>query len=150
MIKKFNRGFTLIELLVVIAIIGVLSAVVLGQLNSARAKGANASIKSNLVNLRSPAGLWYDNISGGNGAFTGFCATPGTVSALASAASSGGGTINTSTNDCNDNAGGWAAYSVLKIAEGTFTTWCVDANGNSKGQTAAQATTLSNTATACL
>lgn len=58
--KTLVRGFTLIELLVVIAIIGVLSSVVLGSLNVARAKGQEANIKSNLKNMIPQAELAYD------------------------------------------------------------------------------------------
>ena len=56
-----SRGFTLIELLVVIAIIGVLSAVVLASLNTARQKGGDAAIKSNLDSIRTQAELEYGN-----------------------------------------------------------------------------------------
>jgi len=59
-LKKNNKGFTLIELLVVIAIIGILSAVVLASLNSARTKGQIANIKSNLKNIIPQAELAYD------------------------------------------------------------------------------------------
>ena len=59
--KNFKAGFTLIELLVVIAIIGILASVVLASLNSARAKGANATIKSNMANIRPQAAIIYED-----------------------------------------------------------------------------------------
>ncbi|MCX6703123.1 MAG: type II secretion system protein [Candidatus Zambryskibacteria bacterium] len=144
MVKK---GFTLIELLVVIAIIGLLSSVVLASLNTARAKGANAAVKSNLNNTRAQAQLVYDN---DNGVYTNVCANTQVIAAMAAAATAGGGTAGTATNDCNVSTTAWASYSVLRSAEGTFTTWCVDSTGASKGQTAANVTTLGTTGTACI
>lgn len=56
-----RRGFTLIELLVVIAIIGILSSVVLASLNTARDKGTDAKIQSEIRSVQVNAEIYYDN-----------------------------------------------------------------------------------------
>src|SRR5438552_6595576 len=91
-----SRGFTLIELLVVIAIIGILSAVVLASLNTARSKGNDAAIQSNLSTIQTQAEVFYSN---GN-TYTGVCADSNIVKALAAATSANGGTAAT----CNASA----------------------------------------------
>ncbi len=54
-----RRGFTLIELLVVIAIIGVLSAVVLASLNSARARSRDAVRVASLREVGKALAVYY-------------------------------------------------------------------------------------------
>ena len=66
---KYNKGFTLIELLMVIAIIGLLSTIVLNSLSSARNRGSDAAVKSNLNSIRSAADLYYDNNNNSYGTF---------------------------------------------------------------------------------
>ncbi len=146
-----NKGFTLIELLVVIAIIGILSSVVLASLNSARNKGSDAAIKSNLSNLRPQAEIYYDDAAKGNGTY-GTAANCNVTSAgvasagctgihldllngLKAAASASGATVY-----ANNTTTAWAAFATLK-ATGN---WCVDSTGASKVSAAAVAT-----ATAC-
>jgi prepilin-type N-terminal cleavage/methylation domain-containing protein len=137
MIKKFNRGFTLIELLVVIAIIGILSSVVLASLNTARGKGADAAIKSNLANARAEAEIFYDSAS----SYDGVCATTGNnvigdnmtaVGNITGGTYAAGDTANVSATVpvCHDSAAGWAAASATKT--GTPAAWCVDSTGVSQ------------------
>ena len=56
---RLNFGFTLIELLVVVAIISLLSSIILTSLKSARIKGADGAIKSQLLSFKTQAALYY-------------------------------------------------------------------------------------------
>lgn len=65
--NKFNNkfsGFTLIELLVVITIIGILSTVVIVNLNSARTKGQDTAIKEQMAQIRTIAAFYLDKNDG--------------------------------------------------------------------------------------
>lgn len=58
---KNQKGFTLIELLVVIAIIGILAAVVLVSLNSARQKSRDARRLADIRQVQTSLELFYND-----------------------------------------------------------------------------------------
>ena len=115
------KGFTLIELLVVIAIIGILASVVLASLNTAREKGADANIRSNINNMRAQAELYYDSNSL---SYTNLCIQPELLSAENSINNAGG------TFDCSSNGSEFRISSVL--SDGSY--FCVDNEGFAGGR----------------
>ncbi|MBY0472735.1 type II secretion system GspH family protein [Patescibacteria group bacterium] len=67
-----QRGFTLIELLVVIAIIGLLAAIVLASLNSARSKGRDSYRATSIRQVQRAFELYADDHKGNYPVFGGW------------------------------------------------------------------------------
>jgi len=132
----------------VVAIIGVLSAIILAALSSARSRGNDGAVKSNLRNAISQGEVFYNTNTVAVNTYTSVCTngvvggakgvgelvlTAAKVSGLSSYATNATGTLTTAT--CNDSANAWAAEVPLKSA-GANQMWCVDSSGKSKQESA--------------
>ena len=137
--KNRSRGFTLIELLVVIAIIGILSAVVLASLNTARQKGSDAAIQSDLSAIQTQAEIVYGSSGNAYGTVyvsTGSCTAtlntlfgdPVIAKAITGITSAGSSGIM-----CNSSAQTYAVSAALVAQSGKY--WCIDNTGSAKIET---------------
>lgn len=117
-----KKGFTLIELLVVVAIIGILASIVLVSLNSARAKGRDASAKGSVSSIRAAAEIYYDS---NGGRYDGMCSgntstDPGIQSLFDAAENETAQTMACASSELSYAAG-------IKLNNGNF--FCVDSTG---------------------
>jgi prepilin-type N-terminal cleavage/methylation domain-containing protein len=126
-VQDGRSGFTLIELLVVIAIIGILSSVVLASLNTARNKGADAAIKSNIDNARAQAELYYDNTGQ---TYLGVCLAATGIAPMVAGVNSAAGAGAAICNDTGGPPSAWRLYAQLK-APSVTSYFCTDNTGTS-------------------
>jgi prepilin-type N-terminal cleavage/methylation domain-containing protein len=146
-----SKGFTLIELLVVIAIIGTLSSVILVSLNSARSKGNDAKVKSQLVGMRVAAEIYYDTNYGYGSAVAGNEAAGSTIGTGCNSnmfastelsqytLASNYPSTAAGTGRCTSSGTAYAVTARLN-ASGAF--WCVDSRNISKATSALQGTSV--------
>lgn len=130
-----QKGFTLIELLVVIAIIGILASVVLTSLNSARKKGQDGKVKSQVAQVAAAAAIYYDNNNGSYGTAANctsgmWADTASSMSTYASAPISG-----TWPGGVACNANGQAYAFMAQLATDTTKGFCIDSTGITKTTT---------------
>lgn len=143
-----NKGFTLIELLMVIAIVGLLSSIVLIQLNNTRLKAVDARIKTELSTIRRFAAIYFDT-NGDYGNNTNNCNTANRIftsdSAIANIISSIDSISGVSV-ECKANTNYFAvSANLLSASDPNNDNWCVDSEGNSKSIAAP----ITNSATSC-
>jgi prepilin-type N-terminal cleavage/methylation domain-containing protein len=60
---KKSKGFTIIEMVMVLAIVGLLTTIIMIALSNARNKAKDGKIQADLNQIRTAAGVYYNNQS---------------------------------------------------------------------------------------
>ncbi len=147
MSRRFTRGFTLIELLVVIAIIGILASVVLVSLQSARKKGSDSRIISDVQQMRTHAESTFNGsnynaamVAGNNGVVNGnglVTTSGGVPNQLYTDAVNNGGLMFAKTTSGNVTA--YAIYGQLPSTNAVVANsryFCIGSDGSTAPSTA--------------
>ncbi|MEK7642230.1 MAG: type II secretion system protein [Patescibacteria group bacterium] len=130
----FSAGFTLIEVMVVIAIIGILSVIVIVNMNNARLRAVDARIKMEINSIRRAAAIYYGgagNESYGNNANScnansSMFKEDGVIANLIDSVEDIDGVSVT----CRSNGSNFAVSADLVSVVGDFDdNWCIDSSG---------------------
>ena len=126
--KSLTAGFTLIELLVVIAIIGLLASIVLTSLSSARGKGGDAKVQTQLKQLYTLVEKDYAASGNYSTAFSGANTLVNTGSYAAMQTALGSGNLTAVTSGTPVSA--YALYGKLSSDPSLY--YCIDSTGSVK------------------
>lgn len=132
-----KKGFTLIELLVVISVIGVLTTLVMANLNAARERGRDVARKSDLRNIQAALRLYYNDLktypaSNSSGQILG-CGNAGTSACAWGEQWAKSGTVYMNTLPADPLPG--QSYKYLRTDSETYTlSACLENKSDEKGQ----------------
>ena len=121
----------IVTVLVGIAIIGILSAVVLAALNTARSKGHDAAIESDLSTIQTAAEIYYGGMGNSSYGSTALDCMSG-MFAEDSVIVKAIGDINSISGSVTCNGSGTAYAVQAQLVTDNTQYWCVDSTGNSR------------------